>query len=247
MQADDKKRREKLAEQRKKMLAEVTPKALRGEKSREAIAARKASVAAQQASAASEASTAQPSQSTDTAAAAADSNDGGGGWNLEALKRADDTGGAHLSRRGGDPDAADLFRCRAFGMGVETALVDEVAEFTVLCLDLQDQWLMGESFDILVSKDDVVVSKGQFRDMGDGSYLMTYMIKEIGEYEIFVSARGVEIAGSPFVVYAIANEPAKQNLSHMLGQDDDEIAGLVQRSKTPTSFDMDVRGEVTLA
>ena len=61
----------------------------------------------------------------------------------------------------------------------------------------------GESFDILVSKDDVVVSKGQFRDMGDGSYLMTYMIKEIGEYEIFVSARGVEIAGSPFVVYAI--------------------------------------------
>ena len=47
-------------------------------------------------------------------------------------------------------DAADLFRCRAFGMGVETALVDEVAEFTVLCLDLQDQWLMVPMPDLIL-------------------------------------------------------------------------------------------------
>lgn len=125
-----------------------------------------------------------------------------GGWNLEALNRDGDIGGALLHRKGGDPDAADLFRCRAFGTGVESVVVGYAAEFTVLCLDNNDRWIQGETFDVTVSKDDVALSKGSFKDMGDGSYQMTYSVEEAGEYEIYVSARGVDIAGSPFVVFA---------------------------------------------
>jgi len=96
---------------------------------------------------------------------------------------------------------ADSKYCKAFGPGLEGAIVDEDAPFTIAAYNRLGEPIKdgGDKFDVKVKGpyEDVPVD---YKDNNDGTYTVKYKPNDTGDHVVSVQLRGDHLPNSPFTV-----------------------------------------------
>ncbi|CAA0838636.1 RNA recognition motif (RRM)-containing protein [Striga hermonthica] len=106
----------------------------------------------------------------------------------------------------------DPSRCTAQGAGIAGGTACVAATFTVVTKDAEGRKVVqgGAQVKVRVSPDVGVggdEQNGIVKDMGDGSYSVTYVVPKRGSYMVHVECNGKPVMGSPFPVFFSAGTP----------------------------------------
>jgi hypothetical protein len=89
------------------------------------------------------------------------------------------------------PDSAVAANCRAYGPGLKAAQVGHPAPFTVVARDADGKKVSDQIFDIeVLDHEGNTVDTVKQSDNGDGTYPVSYVVAEPGQYKVFVELEG---------------------------------------------------------
>ncbi|GFQ04286.1 hypothetical protein PHJA_002572500 [Phtheirospermum japonicum] len=117
------------------------------------------------------------------------------------------------SERNSSVGPVDPSRCTAQGAGIAGGTACVGATFTVVTKDAKERKVVQGGAHVAVRVTPGVgvggnVQDGIVKDMGDGSYSVTYVVPKRGNYMVNVECNGKPIMGSPFPVFFSAGTPS---------------------------------------
>ncbi|KAL3619964.1 hypothetical protein CASFOL_034876 [Castilleja foliolosa] len=117
------------------------------------------------------------------------------------------------SERNSSVGPVDPSRCTAQGAGIAGGTACEGTTFTVVTKDAKERKVVQGGAQVAVRVTPGVgvggdVQDGIVKDMGDGSYSVTYVVPKRGNYMVNVECNGKPIMGSPYPVFFSAGAPS---------------------------------------